>query len=128
MISRDPFRWLGLICEVALFVFAAGSGAVIWVRRRSARHWPIAFGKIESASSYQNVSQWLTDVSYSYSIEGGYYSGQFQLTSRTERKANEHESRWKGRNISVRYSPRNKDISVVRIEDQASVGADEFRG
>jgi hypothetical protein len=128
MTNRDPFHWVALVRDVAGFVIASGTGVVVWLRKRNARYWPVASGKVESASSYENVSQWLTDVSYSYNVDGEFYSGQFQLTSRSERKANEHEFRWKGRSIGVRYSPRNKNVSVVRIEDQAGLYGEEFKG
>ena len=128
MTNRDPFHSVALVRDVAGFVIACGTGVVVRLRKRSARYWPVASGKVESATSYENVSQWLTDVSYSYNIDGEFYSGQFQLTSRSERKANEHEFRWKGRNIGVRYSPRNKNVSVVRIEDQAGLYGEEFKG
>ena len=114
--------------EAVAFAFASGTAVVVWLRKRSARHWPMAFGKVESASSYQFNSRWLTDVSYSYSVDGEFYSGQFQLTSRTERKADEQQSRWKGSSVGVRYSPRKKEVSVARVEDQAGLHAEAFRG
>lgn len=127
-ISRNPFHWFAFARDAVAIAIAAGTGIVVWLRKRSARYWPIATGKVESASSYENVSQWLTDIAYSYSVDGEFFSGQFQLNSRSERRANQHEFRWKGRNIGVRYSPRNKTISVVRIEDQAGLHGEEFRG
>jgi hypothetical protein len=127
-VSQDPFRWIALARDAAGFAIAAGTGIVVWHRKRSSRYWPTAFGKVESASSFENVGQWLTDVAYSYSVDGEFYSGQFRLTSRNERKADEHELRWKGRNIAVRHSSRNKSISVVRTEDQAGLYGGEFKG
>jgi hypothetical protein len=123
-ISRDPFPWIALARDAIGFAIAAGTGIAVWLRKRSARYWPITFGKVESASSFGC----LTDVSYSYSVERDYYAGHFQLRSRSEQKANEQELRWKGQNIGVRHSPRDPKISVVRIEDQAGLYGEEFRG
>jgi hypothetical protein len=71
---------------------------------------------------------WRTDVSYSFRIGGEFYAGEFQLRPSNERQANEKELRWKARNIGVRYSLRNSQISVVRIEDQASLYGEEYTG
>jgi hypothetical protein len=125
---HDLLWWAAIARDAVAFAIAAGTGVVLWLRKRSSRHWPITFGKVESASSFENVSKWLTDVSYSYSVDRDFYSGQFQLRSRSERKANDNELRWKGRTITVRYSPRNPHISVVRTEDQDGLRAEEFRG
>lgn len=123
-ISRDPLPWIALARDAVGFAIAAGTAIGVWLRKRSARYWPITFGRVEST----NVTGCLTDVSYSYSVEIDFYSGHFQVRSRNEQKANEQELRWKGRNIGVRYSPRDPKISVVRIEDQAGLYGEEFRG
>jgi hypothetical protein len=127
-IRSDPFPWLVLARDAAGFAIAAGAGIAVWLRKRSSRYWPITFGKMESASSFEDGFQWLTDVSYSYTVEREFHSGQFQLRSRSERKATEQELRWKGRNIGVRYSPRNPQVSVVRVEDQAGLYGEEYTG
>jgi Protein of unknown function (DUF3592) len=115
---HDIIWWVAVARDVVAFAIAAGTGILLWLRKRSSRHWPITFGKVESASTYQDNFKWLTDVSYSYSVERDFYSGQFQLRSRSERKANDHELHWKGRTITVRYSPRDPHVSVVIAGDQ----------
>jgi len=126
--SRDPIAWLGLAREAVFFAIATGTGITMWIRRRSARQWPATFGKVESASNYQHDSTWLTDVSYSYTVAAEYYSGQFQLRDRSEKKSDAQVLRWKGQNISIRYSPTCPEISVVRMEDQAAWHGEEYRG
>jgi hypothetical protein len=88
----------------------------------------MAYGRVEGASSFQNSTLWLTDISYSYRVADEYYSGQFQIKARSERKADETVARWKDQNVGVRYSPKNPAISVVRMEDQASLHPEEFQG
>jgi hypothetical protein len=111
--------WRAAVARDAIaLAIAASAGILLWLRKRSSRHWPITFGKVESASTYQDNLNWLTDVSYSYSVERDFYSGQFQVRSGSERKATDQEMHWHGRTITVRYSPRHPHISVVRTEDQ----------
>jgi|HubBroStandDraft_1064217.scaffolds.fasta_scaffold433963_2 hypothetical protein len=124
--SHDPMWWVAVARDVIAFAVTASAGILLWLRRRSSRHWPITFGKVESASTYQDNFKWLTDVSYSYSVDRNFYSGQFQLRSRSERKANDQELRWKGRTFTVRYSPRDPHVSIVRTEDQDGLQGDRF--
>jgi hypothetical protein len=116
--SLDLTWWAAVAHDAIALAITASAGILLWLCKRSSRHCPIAFGKVESASTYQDNFKWLTDVSYSYSFERDFYSGQFQLRSRSERTANDQELRWHGRTITVRYSPRQPHISVVRTEDQ----------
>jgi hypothetical protein len=120
--SGDPLWWVTVARDFVAFAITASAGILLWLRTRRSRHWPITFGKVESASTYQDNFKWLTDVSYSYSIEMNSYSGQFQLRSRSERKANEHELRWKGRTVTVRYCSRDPHVSIVRPEDHGLQG------
>jgi hypothetical protein len=115
---HDPIWWTAVVRDVVVFAAAATSAIILWLRKRSSRHWPIIFGKVESASSFENNGAWLTDLSCSYSVQGDFYSGQFRVRSGSEGKASEHELRWKQRSITVRYSPRNRQISIVRTEEQ----------
>jgi len=126
--SRDPLPWFALIRDLVAFGVASGTGIILWYRKRSARFWPMAYGRVEGASSFQNSTLWLTDISYSYRVADEYYSGQFQIKARSERKADETVARWKDQNVGVRYSPKNPAISVVRMEDQASLHPEEFQG
>lgn len=105
MMRHDPIWW-AMVRDAVGFAIAAGTGIIVWLRRRSSRHWPITFGNVESASTFQDNSLWRTDVAYSYSIGNEFYPGEFQLRSLSERKANQKELRGKGRKIGVRYSPR----------------------
>ena len=90
---HDLVWWTAVARDAVAFAVAASTGIVLWLRKRISRHWPITFGKVESASSFEDNLKWLTDVSYSYSVERDFYSGQFQLRSRSERKAKDHELR-----------------------------------
>jgi Protein of unknown function (DUF3592) len=127
-LSHDPFHWAPQAWETLLLAISAGTAITVWLRKRSARYWPISQGRVEYASSFENSGTWLTDVSYSYRVADEFYSGQFRLTSRSQRKASEIEARWKNNPIDVRYSPKKPEISIVRTEDQARISSGEFLG
>ena len=110
------------------FAIAATTGIIVWLRKRSSRHWPATFGNLESASTSQDNSVWRTDVAYAYSIGNEFYAGEFQLRSSSERKATEKELRWKGQKMEVRYSPRSPKLSVAKTEDQAGLYGGEYAG
>jgi len=126
--SRDPFAWVIIAREAAGVALAGGTGVFVWLRKRSARDWPITFGRVESASSFQNETVWLTDIAYSYSVAAEFYSGQFQLRARSEKKAEAQVQRWKGQSIGIRYSPKSPGVSVVRMEDQSGLSGEDYRG
>ena len=120
-INHDPGWWFAIGRDAVGLVLAAGTGITLWLRKRSATVWPVAFGRVESVSSYEENFVWRTDVSYSYSVGPNFYSGQFQVQSYGERRANQKELRWRGQSIRIRYSPKDANISVVRAEDQAGL-------
>jgi hypothetical protein len=127
-LSHNPFHWAPLAWETLLVAISAGTAVTLWFRKRSARYWPVIHGRVESVSSVENNGTWLTDISYSYCVADEFYSGQFRLSSRSERKANEIEARWKNNPVDVRYSPKKPEISVVRTGDQAGLIPMEFVG
>ena len=45
--SHDPLFWLAVACDGIGFAVAAGTGARVWYRKRSARYWPMNYGKVE---------------------------------------------------------------------------------
>jgi Protein of unknown function (DUF3592) len=127
-LSRDPFHWAPLAWGTLLLAISTGTAIALWLRKRSARYWPISQGRVEYASSFENSGTWLTDISYSYRVADEFYSGQFRLSSRSERKAKEIEARWKNNPVGVRYSRKKPEISVVRTEDQNALNPREFLG
>jgi hypothetical protein len=125
--NHDPLSWIAWARDAVGFAITAGTGAVAWYRKRGARHWPITFGKVEYAMT-SDEQGWKTNLSYSYNVDGAFYSGLLPLKARNEAAAEAQADRWKGLNVAVRYSPRHHEISVMRIEDQGSLSSEEFRG
>ncbi len=125
--SRDPLFWVNTAFHLIAFAVAAGTGILVWYRRRGARYWPMTYGKVEYGMT-TDVEGWKTNLMYSYSVQGEFYSGVFPLQVRNETAADEQVNKWKEQNLAVRYSPRDPAISVVRMEDQAPLTGGEFRG
>ncbi|MCU1304826.1 MAG: hypothetical protein JWQ87_5110 [Candidatus Sulfotelmatobacter sp.] len=123
----DFLSWLYLARDLIAFVISAATGLLIWYRTRSARYWPMTYGKVEYGMT-SDVDGWKSNLSYSYNVSGEFYSGVLPLKTQNEAAADEEVSKWKGQNLAIRYSPRNPSISVVRMEDQASLSDGEFRG
>jgi hypothetical protein len=129
--SDAPLFWAAVARDVIPFVIATGTGIFVWYRKRGARHWPISHGRVEFGMT-SDEGGWKSNLSYSYSVEGQFYSGVLPLKAKNESDADDQTHQWHGQNVAVRYSPRNPSISVVRLEDQAplmgeSLGRDRHR-
>ena len=61
---------------------------------------------------------WACVLTYSYAVNGEYYSGSHSIRARNERRADELATEWKGRSLVVRYSPSSRAISVLLKDDQ----------
>ena len=59
-----------------------------WKRRRSA-DWPLVQGRIHKAEAVWDERFWVAQLSYSYSVNGEYYSGEDKQRFATERRADD---------------------------------------
>jgi hypothetical protein len=118
-VARDPMPWLVVARDVIAFAIAAGAGITLWLRKRSSRHWPMTHGRVEFSKSYDTDPGWITDVFYSYNVGDEFYSGRLELKARTEAQAYEQDLTWRGQSLTIRYSPRQPSISIVRSEEQS---------
>jgi hypothetical protein len=118
----DPWKTLPLVQEFALFAAAAFSGIWVWLRVRQAQSWPSTQGAVGQAVSRpagdRHYKPWVGELTYTYVAEGEYYSGFHRIRARTERRADELISGWKGRIVVVRYSPAKHEVSVLLKSDQ----------
>lgn len=71
-------------------------------------------------------NKWFSDLSYSYKVGTEFYSGHFRLGARNEEQADQQVLTWKGQSLTIRYSPKKPEISVVRMEDQSSLAGAEL--
>ena len=111
-----------LIKDAILLVLPAAGAAWAWFKFRHAHSWPSAQGTILSAevlrASDNNILPWVGNLTYSYIVNGEYYSGYHRMRARNERRAEEKIAGWKDRMVVVRYSPDKPDLSVLLKSDQ----------
>ena len=116
--SLGPIDGARLTVDAGAVLVSIGTATVFWYRRRGARHWPVTDGTVEYGLS-SDVDGWRTNLVYSYSVNGDFYSGTHAVKAANEADADEQARNWKGQSLTVRYSPRNPAISVIRMEEQA---------
>jgi len=117
----DKFDQFLLFKDALLFIVAAGAGIRYWIRRRRATSWPSTQGTVMSANASDRQPyrhSCLCVLSYSYAVNGDYYSGSHSIHARNERRADELATEWKGRSLVIRYSPSSHDVSVLLKDDQ----------
>jgi hypothetical protein len=80
--------------------------------------WPNTIGTVESTNSEivaadRYGSVFVAELSYSYCVNGEYYAGFYRVAAGTEAEAGAILRGWKGRRVTVRYSPENNAVSVM---------------
>lgn len=66
----------------------------------------------------------LVEVSYSYSVNGEYYSGFLQRAALTRKKAQQFADQFpNGMMLVVRFNPAHPELSVARLDDQPGLTA-----
>jgi hypothetical protein len=117
----DPFAFLSIAKDVVLLLASVGAGTWAWFRTRHAHSWPSAQGTIVGArvhSSTGSFRPWVGDLSYTYVVNGEYYSGFHHIRAHSQRRAEDRIAGWKGRMVVVRYSPNQRDLSTLLRSDQ----------
>ena len=119
-LNLDPLGWGRLIFDFATILLGITGAVVFWYKRRGSLHWPSVYGTVEYGLT-SDQDGWRTNLVYSYSVKGEFYSGAHSLKARNESHADELARTWKGRNLIVRYSHQNPALSVIRMQDQEPV-------
>lgn len=94
--------------------------------QRSARSWPKARGRIQAVMAKRADDPpdswrcWQTGLSFSYVVNGEYYSGYSLLPPESEGQVAEEVKRWCDRDVTVRYWPEMVSESVLLVEDQSA--------
>ncbi len=118
----DLWELLPLWQELLLFAIATCGGIWAWLRARQAQSWLSTQGTVQDAiarpAGGRGLKPWLAKFTYTYVVNGEYYSGFHSICARTERRAEELVAGWEGRMVVVRYSPTKHDISVLLTSDQ----------
>ena len=107
---------------MVFLAIAAGSGIWAWFRARQAQFWPSAQGTILGVlarrAGERRLKPWLGQFTYTYVVNGEYYSGFHTIRAKSEPRAQELIAGWKGRMVVVRYSPTKHGVSVLLKSDQ----------
>jgi len=119
----DPWKLLPFWREILVLGFSIWTGIWAWLRARRAQSWPTTQATIQGTSTRRAgersyIYPWVAVLTYSYVVNGEYYSGSCLIKARSERRAEEIISGWKNRMIVLRHSPTRHDISVALRSDQ----------
>jgi hypothetical protein len=93
-----------------------------------AKYWPMSKGKVEYATVTRKrehhlfyMAYYVCEVSYSYSVAGEYYAGQFEKLYFREDTARDVAENWRGKELFVRYRQEAPNVSTVRKQDQTTL-------
>ena len=92
--------------------------------KKAARAWPKVRAHVHSAQVKREERPsddwlcWQVELTYSYAVASGYYSGCFRIPPDSEDEAYEQAARSTEKDVIVRYRPDETTTSVFLMEDQ----------
>ncbi|MCI0348889.1 MAG: hypothetical protein L0Z53_05630 [Acidobacteriales bacterium] len=93
-----------------------------WWRRLRSNGWPIVQGRIHSGQALCIEEIWSAELSYSYTVDGQYYSGYHKQFCASERDADDYLLQSpRDSAIFIRHHPAKPDRSVMRRDDQMGI-------
>jgi hypothetical protein len=112
-----------------IYVIFAGFGVISsligwWLlaaKKRRAESWPMISARVERAEVEGTDTGYYADLSYSYQVNGEFFSGFYQKTFHMRRFAEEFVSITRGQHLFVRYHPEKPENSVIRDQDNAAL-------
>lgn len=109
------------VIVLAVFLAILAERLWQWLRRRAARQWPLAQGRVEQAdwrqpSTYTN-RYFVAELAYSYVINGQFYAGHYRRSFSDPDAAAAFVERLSGASIQVRYKIAAPATSLLREED-----------
>lgn len=115
--------------QSVIFVLSAVSAVGVvtycvirWAKYRNSDSWPVVEGHVESYGRYRHLdndgssSLSFVDVSYSYSVDGEFYSGEWlSPTLKNDKALTEflEQSMPIGKAVSIRYMPSHPERSLL---------------
>jgi hypothetical protein len=93
---------------------------------KSARSWPKASAHVHATRVRREERPsdswlcWQPELTYSYVINGEYYSGSYLLPPDSEDEADERARFWRDKDVTVRYDSQEVTYSVFLLEDQSA--------
>lgn len=106
---------------LAIFVAIMAERGGQWLRRRSARSWPVAQGYVERASWRQlnacSNRYFVAELAYSYVIEGQFYAGYYRRSFPRASAAQAFVGNVNATRLQVRYNPGQVRRSLLLDDD-----------
>ncbi|MFZ0277791.1 MAG: DUF3592 domain-containing protein [Candidatus Sulfotelmatobacter sp.] len=117
----DPLGLLPLARDLILLLVGVAGGVLAWLKAGRAQSWPSAQGTVMGVTSRRVggiYKPWIGEFSYTYIVNGEYFSSRHPLRAFSRKRADALTLGWKGRMLVVRYSPTNHETSVLLKSDQ----------
>ena len=116
---------------LAIFLAVMAERGWQWLRRRAARGWPAAEGRVEKAQWRQPNTgtnrYFVADLAYSYVFGGQYYAGYYRRSFSNVDAAAAFVQSLRDRRVEVRYKRGAVGTSLLLEENiQEAVGAAEL--
>ncbi len=113
---------------LAIFLAVLAERGWQWLRRRAARKWPVAQGRIESAEWRQPNTgtnrYFVAELAYSYVVSGQYFSGYYRQSFSKLEAAMAFVKSVQGQSVQVRYHQGQAGKSLLLEENiSEAVGA-----
>ncbi len=109
------------VIVLAVFLAILAERLWQWLRRRAARQWPLAQGRVEKADWRQPSTctnrYFVAELAYSYVISGHFYAGHYRRAFSSADEAAAFVERLRGASIQVRYKQAAPATSLLREED-----------
>jgi len=112
-----------------LFIFLAVlvDRGWLWLKRRTARSWPLAQGRVHKVDWRQPRTgtnrYFLADLAYYYFVDGHFYAGYLRRSFTGASAAVRWVEQMRNATVQVRYDVREPGRSLLLEEDIASTAA-----
>lgn len=124
--NMDPQLQQSGIFVLVIFLAVLAERGWQSLRRRKARSWPIAQGRVHSAAWRQPRTgtnrYFLGDLSYYYFVDGHFYAGYHRRSFTKADAASEWVKTMLGATIEVRYNPQTPAKSLLLEGDLVAHG------
>lgn len=116
------------VLVLAIFLAVMAERGWQWLRRRAARQWPVADGRVERAEWRQPNTgtnrYFVADLAYSYVVGGQYFAGYYRRSFSNAEDAASFVNSVKERAVQVRYKRGESATSLLLDENLAeAIGA-----
>lgn len=117
---------------LVIFVAVLAERGWQWLRRRAARHWPVAEGRVHKAEWRQPRTgtnrYFVAELAYSYVVNGQFFAGYYRRSFSDLKTAAAWTDSMRERAFRVRYKATDPSRSIFREQDlcEAQVPAAEL--